>query len=293
MRKLHLIISITFFFCINIFAQEQDERIFKSGDKKLVIDFIQSIQANNTNYTSGELMILAARHLMGIPYVANTLEVKPENKLEIIEDKEELIVNLRSLDCVTLVENCLALIRTTQSETPDTDYFFQQLKNIRYRNGIIDGYSSRLHYTTDWIYDSVKKGILKDITQEIGGIKLPLRIHFMSSHPESYPILKTNDREMARIKEIEQKINQRSYYYIPKNKIKEKQASITNGDIICFTTSIAGLDVSHLGIAYWNNGKLTFIHASSKHKKVLINPESLIDYCNGIKRNTGIIILRP
>ena len=124
MKSLHLIISIVLFSCANIFAQ-QDERVFKSEDKKIVTDFIQSTQAEETVYTSGELMILAARHLMGIPYVANTLDVKQENTPKIIENKEKLIVNLRSLDCVTLVENCLALIRTTQSETPDTDYFFQ------------------------------------------------------------------------------------------------------------------------------------------------------------------------
>ena len=159
MKKINLFILTILFSCLNLFAQEQEERVFRSEDKKIVNEFIQSIQSEDTVYTPGELMILAARHLMGIPYVTKTLEVKQDDKPKKLENKEELIVNLRSLDCVTLVENCLALIRTAQLPNTDTDYFFRQLREIRYRGGIIDEYSSRLHYTTDWIYDNGKKGI--------------------------------------------------------------------------------------------------------------------------------------
>jgi hypothetical protein len=48
-----------------------------------------------------------------------------------------------------------------------------------------------------------------------------------------------------------------------------------------------------LGIAYRYKDQLSFIHASTQHKKVIINPESLSDYCGTITTTTGIIVLRP
>jgi len=42
-----------------------------------------------------------------------------------------------------------------------------QLQLVRYRGGIIDGYPSRLHYTTDYWYDNERKGVLKVVTRQI------------------------------------------------------------------------------------------------------------------------------
>ena len=116
----------------------------------------------------------------------------------------------------------------------------------------------------------------------------------MSENYEKYPHLANDSDAVQQIAQIEKTINARSnYYYIPKKEIAQRQSLIKNGDIICFTTSIPGLDISHLSIAYWNKRQLTFIHASSKAEKVIINPESLIDYCNAIRTCTGIMVLRP
>jgi hypothetical protein len=91
----------------------------------------------------------------------------------------------------------------------------------------------------------------------------------------------------------EQEINARSnYYFIPRQEIARRLPLIKNGDILCFTTSIPGLDIAHLGIAYWHKGQLTFIHASTSGKKVIVNPESLTDYCMTVKSYTGIMVLR-
>ena len=38
---------------------------------------------------------------------------------------------------------------------------------------------------------------------------------------------------------------------------------------------------------------MTFIHASSGKKRVIINEESLQDYVLGIKKSKGIMVLRP
>jgi len=230
-------------------------------------------------------IVRAALVFLETPYVGGTLEESEE---------EELIVNLHEVDCMTLVEYCIALSRTSQLPSPDWESFERELRQIRYRNGVINGYISRLHYTTDWIYDNVGKGIIEDVTYALGGRKFKADVHYMSENYDKYIHLADDYEAVQQIALIEQAINARSnYYYIPKKEITQHQSLIKNGDIICFTTSISGLDISHLSIAYWYKQQLTFIHASSSAKKVIINPESLIDYCNSIRSCTGIMVLRP
>jgi cell wall-associated NlpC family hydrolase len=260
----------------SIFAQSNSTR-----DAAIFAQFSQSVPKNAIDST----VIKAALFFLNVPYVAGTLEINKE---------EKLVVNLRELDCMTFVENCLALARSLQFSYQDMDSFERELRKIRYRGGLINGYVSRLHYTSDWIFDNVGKGIIEDMTYALGGHKLKLNVHFMSENYQKYPHLANNPEEVKHIEATEREINARgNYYYIPKQEIAKHQSLIKSGDIICFTTSISGLDISHLGIAYWNKGRLTFIHASSTAKKVIINPESLSDYCSMVKSNTGIMVLRP
>ncbi|GHT48501.1 xylanase [Bacteroidia bacterium] len=288
MIKFNAIALLLIFSVTSISAQQIDKNLPK--DEQIVREYFQSLlpaedDSVHPNYTPDELMVKAALFLLDTPYVAHTLEGNKE---------EELVINLRELDCMTFVENCLALSKAAQYPYPDYEYFVRQLKEIRYREGILNGYTSRLHYTTDWITDNVSKGSIEDITYALGGKRFQTHVGFMSSHPESYSSLKNNPQDVEVMISIEKTINQRTtYYYIPQNEIKDKQSLIKSGDIICFTTSLSGLDISHLGIAYWNKSQLSFIHASTKYHKVVINPESLTDYCGMIKTNTGIMVLRP
>jgi hypothetical protein len=252
-----------------------------NADRAIAANFFQSA----TKTTIDSVTIQSALFFLETPYIAGTLDRA---------GKEELVVNLREMDCVTLVENCLAFSRTIQSSSPDWDSFVRELQQIRYRNGIIDGYASRLHYTTDWIFDNIGKGIFEDVTNALGGSKFTANVYYMSENYQLYKHLAGDPEAVRQIKQTEQTINARSnYYYIPKREIAQHQSRIKNGDIICFTTSIPGLDISHIGIAYWNGRQLTFIHASTSAKKVIVNPEPLIDYCNQIRTNTGIMVLRP
>jgi len=253
------------------------------SDRTIAETFLQTTTKTTVNNT----MTQAALYFLDTPYVAGTLERSDS-------DKETLIINLRELDCTTFVENCLALSRTTQLPSPDYDSFLRELQKIRYRKGLINGYVSRLHYTTDWISDNVEKGIIEDVTYALGGRKFKPNVHYMSDNYTKYPHLANDSAAVQHIASIEKTINARNTcYYIPKKEIAQRQSLIKSGDIICFTTAIPGLDVSHVGIAYWRNGELTFIHASSTAKKVIVNQQSLINYCSMIQTCTGIMVLRP
>ena len=250
---------------------------------KQIFDSYLEKNSRLSNSSLDSLVIQTALFFLDTPYVAATMEVN---------DEEQLVVNLQELDCMTLVENCMALSRTVCSKEPDFDTFKKELQSIRYRNGIIDGYTSRLHYTSDWITNNQKMGILEDRTQISGGIINPMRINFMSTRPQSYKHLSKHPEDIEKIQQIEDSISSRTYYYIPKEKINDCAKQIKSGDIIGFVTSIPGLDVSHFGIAYYENGILKFIHASSGAEKVIIDDSSLADYCKSIKSNKGIVVCR-
>ena len=79
---------------------------------------------------------------------------------------------------------------------------------------------------------------------------------------------------------------------IPKDKINEACNKIKNGDIILITTHIKGLDTSHLGFAWKNEGKTYLLHASSKGKQVMISSLPLQEYMEGIDSQSGIMLAR-
>lgn len=252
------------------------------SDKGIFESYLNSVQTVD-KLCSDILMDETAKFFLGVPYVGKTLEYEPER----------LIVNLREMDCMTFVENVLALAEASASGTPSWQTYLEKLQQIRYRDGKIENYTSRLHYTSDWIYENEKKGLIADITKEIGGVPLAMDVSFVSTHPESYMQLQSHPEYIAVMAKKEKEINSRQYYYIPKEEIDKREAQIRTGDIVCFVTSIKGLDISHVGIVHKEGDKMTFIHASSGKKRVIINEESLQDYVLGIKKSKGIMVLRP
>lgn len=279
-KPIHFFLFFSFFFDVQVsFTQSidwepQDKIIFEHYRKH--IDPIRS--------KSKELILQqTAEFFLNAPYVAGTLDKN---------DTERLVINLREFDCVTFVETVIALANTVVSDDLSFDNFASQLKRIRYRNGVVDGYDSRLHYTSDWIYDNVKKKILSEASQRLGGISETKTIDFMTTHRTAYRLLKTDDQMLERIRNIEGEINARGgFYYLPKEKLESAKVDIPHMAIIAFTTSIKGLDTTHTGFAYKKDGKLTFIHASSAKNNVVIDEKTLSDYCKTQKKCTGITVM--
>ncbi len=235
------------------------------------------------NLPIGDVTAKCGLQFLGTPYIGGTLEGS---------GPEVCRIDLNGLDCVTFFENSLCIARLIKKKKYSYDDLINEITFTRYRNGKITDYTSRLHYTADWITDNVKKGVVRDITKEIGGEKIKFNVSFMSEHPESYPALSGNKEMIATIAGIEKDINSRNYYYIPKSRVKAAEKFIRSGDIICFTTNIPGLDYSHVGLAYEDKGQIKLLHASLSSKKVIID-KPLHLYINGVKKHTGITVLRP
>ncbi len=216
------------------------------------------------------------------PYVEKTLE---------IGEKETLVINLRGLDCTTFVENVLAFSLLLKDNTQDFDAFANKIKTIRYRDGNLNRYSSRLHYFTEWIRNNNEKGLVQDITPDLGGKEVEKSINFMGTHRHLYPFL-SDESNYQEILEAEIELAKEPICVLPQDEIKSQEQNIKDGDIIALATSIKGLDVTHTGFAIRVKQRIHLLHASSSGE-VTITKEPLVDYLKKIKSNTGIVVARP
>lgn len=238
---------------------------------------------------AADIVIACAKHFAGTPYVAGSLEKEPEM----------LCVSTRETDCILFVEMCVAMTLTARSATPDFKTYCGYLQSLRYRDGRVDGYASRLHYTSEWLCQAENNGWIDEITERIGGKPYAQKFSFMSTHPQSYAQLANaangdaaSQRRLDGIKAAEQRLNARKYYLIDKTAVASSASKIRSGDIICFNSTVQGLDIAHVGFALRENGVLTFIHASSSAGKVIVNSKPLADYVTSRKSINGIRVAR-
>jgi cell wall-associated NlpC family hydrolase len=232
--------------------------------------------------TFQETLIGMGKSFLGVPYAGQTLE----------GPKEMLICKLDGLDCYTFVENVMALTITLYDAKPSFEKYKSNLKNLRYRNGSIAGYSSRIHYFSEWAMLAAKNGYLDDVTKAKGSV-LPKKLNFMSMHRKSYKAFSEDNWVLSQIQLMEKGLESNQIYHFPKSQFAANQKLIKDGDIVAFTSTVDGLDVNHEGFAVWENGVLKFIHASLEKKKVIISSESILEYINRIAKHAGVMVLRP
>ncbi|MBO6044892.1 MAG: DUF1460 domain-containing protein, partial [Bacteroidales bacterium] len=122
------------------------------------------------------------------------------------------------------------------------------------------------------------------------GTGLDHPIDYMSSHPDSYPLMDDVDA----IREVEERLNSELRCYIPKNRLGQALQGIRTGDIICLVTSVKGLDISHVMMAVVDKpGTVRLLHASTGPMKVVIDSRTLPEYLAARSSVTGIQVLRP
>ena len=234
------------------------------------------------------IILFYARQLIGVPYVAQTLEVNKQ---------EQLIVNLRQLDCTTYVENVLALTLCTENKKlPTFADFCYYLRMLRYEGGKVD-YPTRLHYFTAWISDNTKLGFVHEIQANSAPFTKvqTLDVDYMSQHIDNYPMLKVHPEWIQAISKMEQQLTGKKFHYIPKAQIANTslyRKTIKDGDIIAIITSKKGLDTSHIGIAVWHKDGLHMLNASQIRHKVVEEPMPLRTYMSKHSMQIGIRIVR-
>ena len=227
-----------------------------------------------------------AKKMLGVPYVAGTLDGNEE---------EQLVVHVDQLDCTTFVETVLALCIADKRGERSFDGFKKALIDVRYRNGILDGYASRLHYFSDWIRNNEQMGFVKECTSETACSQpKELWLDFMTTHVDSYLPMK-KDPALVEVMAAQEKNWQGTVVsYIPKEKLNlsPEELKIKDGDILAMVTNIKGLDIVHVGFAFWKDNHLHLLHASSSAKKVIEDPKTQYESSGKTKAHIGVRAIR-
>ena len=237
--------------------------------------------------TPNELVAFYADRLLGTPYVAHTLE----------GDEELLTINIDELDCTTFVETLYALARTTMNGRYSWLDYAANLENVRYRNGEMGDYSSRLHYISEWILNNASRGNLKEVTPDLPHANYLIKtIDFMTNHKDSYRSLKDDSAMVEKIKGYEMALRNHRMPYLKKSWLGDKavKAALRDGDFVGLVTKIEGLDISHLGIIHKDDkGEIYLLDASMSGGKVMLEKKNLRDHLSGNKSTClGIRVFR-
>ena len=227
-----------------------------------------------------------AKQMLGVPYVAGTLDGNEE---------EQLVVRTDALDCTTFVETVLAFCIADKRGERDFEGFKKALTDVRYRDGILNGYTSRLHYFSDWIRNNEQMGFVKECTSESACAQpKELWLDFMTTHVDSYLPMKKDASLVDEMAAQEKNWQGTVVSYIPKEKLdlSSDELKIKDGDVLALVTNIKGLDIVHVGFAFWREGKLHLLHASSSAKKVIEDPKTQYESSKNTKAHIGLRAIR-
>ena len=241
----------------------------------------------------GDAMAAIGRTFVGTPYVPHTLEPP---------GPERLVIGFRGLDCVTFVESVFALAgfirepdaRELLDRRGEAEERYERiLTRIRYRGGELRGYTSRLHYFSDWIADGEVKGLVRDVTRDLGGVRDMGVVDFMTTHPDAYRQLVEDPAAVGAVREVERRLSAAGRWWIPEDALDEAAPGIHDGDIIAATSTAPGMDVAHTGLALWVDGALRLMHAPLVGDSVEISAEPIPARVRRIRGQDGIMVARP
>jgi hypothetical protein len=239
----------------------------------------------------GEALVSLGLTFLGTTYTPKTLDPP---------GPERLVINLRELDCVTFIENLLALTWFIRDEGVDAladqsqamRRYEEYLTAIRYRNGALNGFPSRLHYFSEWLSNNEAKGLMEVRTRELGGVVDAEPIDFMTQHREAYAQM-ADQATFDAIQQVERRLRGEVRYYIPEGAIPVAESGIRNGDLIGATSTLEGLDVAHTGVAVWRDGRLYLMHAPLVGKSVELSQTPLSERIQGFESQDGIMVATP
>ncbi len=268
------------------FASPENGIIFhnETTDTTRIDKLLSEGMAAVGNKSANEQVIFFANAFLDAPYVAGTLEHSPEL----------LVVNIDEFDCTTFVENALALAYTIGEGRNSWRDFIYNLQRLRYKNGVVDGYASRLNYFSDFVIDNTHRGNIKEITSQLPGSEYIVKtIDFMSRNRDSYPAL-ADSVQYARIRQLESGYRSHRFPYIKSSRVGSKGLwkELSDGDIVCITTKTPGLDVQHLGILKKIDGVPYLLHASSAAGIVTVDKLPLHEYLRRNRQASGIRVIR-
>jgi len=261
MKKLGYIIV---FIWVCVFGYFLEAQSFKTLPVNLKLAIEKSISLKSPN--------LIGQYFIGVPYLADRLSVS---------NPEKVYFSFADFDCVTYVENVLALYHSKGNHLQ----FSENLIKIRYNDSI--SYENRNHYLTSGLEKMVKLNFLTPINNSFNSKSVFKKINYLSEHV-NYKNIDNN-----KLKEIEKSISSRPIYYFSSMIDSVTNNLIQNGDVIAFLSSRNDLDFKHVGFVYFKNNKKYILHASQEKKVVCISDVTIDQYLLKNKKIKGFQIYRP
>ena len=193
--------------------------------------------------------------LLGSPYVAHGLVGSAETP-------EALVAPLDGFDCVTYVENVLALARAA-----DPAGFAGELRALRYDGGVVE-WRRRNHYMTEWVKRNARAGLVRPVA---AGALATRKEKLLTAVP-GLP------GRRAR------------FACVPKARFGVFAPRLRNGDLLLFASTKPGLDVFHCGLFVLAGGAPRLRHASRSAGRVV--EEDLAAFL-AANRMAGVVAARP
>ena len=216
----------------------------------------QILSKINSNGSAGSRIDVLSRQFLGRPYKTNPL-------IGSADTAEVFTASLDGFDCVTYIETVVALARAS-----NVDDFAELLRKIRYERGRIQ-WERRNHYSTLWIRNNIREGILKPVSMPA----VPtLRMERVLN------VVPGLDPQRIRVK------------CVPKKAVPRLERYLQTGDLIFFASTRKHLDVFHAGIIVRDGNKVLMRHASRSQGCVV--EQELSEFLKA-NRMAGVIVARP
>ncbi len=212
------------------------------------LDRVRSVSA------MGARIAIFSEQFLNCPYYKNSL-------IGAVDEREVFTASFDGFDCVTYLETVVALARAS---TPDE--FIDNLRNIRYSDGIVD-WKKRNHYMTTWIRNNTRTGIVRDRTQGPGVVERRRCLRALTGMPA----------RTVRVRSI------------PKKAFMRRQHDIQTGDLVFFASTRRDRDVFHCGLLI-RDETVRIRHASLSQGQVV--DQELTEFLRA-NRMSGVIAVRP
>lgn len=266
-KKLALILLI--FISAEAFAQS---KIFNMS--KTQIDSLLT-KVSKKNITITDKIKLYSEMFLEMPY---NLTCTGDGPFALYDTKP--LVNFDETNCMVYCEHVLAL-----SISDSWENFFNNLQQIRYKDGII-GMKTRNHYTmADWLPEN--SWILDDISEKIGG-KFTKTLTRTISHKNFF---KDKDITDLRYVKEDRKI---TINYVPFDALLKVKDRVKNGDILSLLfKKLDNIFSAHMLMCIEKDGKKYIRESAMSTMTTFDTPyDEWVEKYVGSKRYAGLAFMR-
>jgi len=225
--------------------------------------------------TITEKMNYYSQYFLGTPY---TFTCVGDGEYALYEPYP--LVNFDSTNCMAYCEHVLAL-----SISDSWDNFFNNLQQIRYKNGMI-GMRTRNHYTMgDWLPEN--NWLLKDVSRKVGGSHTKTVTRTIS-HTKFF-----QGKGITDLRHVKQDYEM-TIDYIPKEAILDVKGELRNGDIgaLIFANK-TDIFSAHMWMVMEVNGQIIIRESTTRGMTTFDTPyDAWAERVQESQRYIGISLMR-